>query len=169
MSHSKLKFLLLTFIVLSIVGCGFYKFTGADIPAQANTISISYFENKADLIEPSLSQILTDALKDRFSSQTTLSIASSDGDLQVIGYISEYSTTPQAIQGDKAALNRLTITVNVDFINIYDPSKGFESSSFSRYEDYPSTDDLNSVQDALIAVIIEAIVDDIFNATVVNW
>ncbi len=168
MSHSKLKFLLLSFIVLSITGC-FYKFTGADIPAQAKTISISYFENKAALIESSLSQILTDALKDRFSSQTALNIATSDGDLQVIGHISDYSITPQAIQGDKAAQNRLSITVKVDYINRYDPSKDFESSGFTQYEDYSSTEDLNSIQDDLIEKIVDKIVDEIFNKTVVNW
>lgn len=156
-------------IALFMSGCGMYSFTGASIPADAKTVSISYFENKADLIEPTLSQTLTDALRDRFSSQTTLNLLERGGDLQLEGEITGYRTEPIAIQGDQtAALNRLTITVQVKYVNLFDESKNFDTS-FSRYSDYSSTDDLNSVQAGLIEVINEALVDDIFNKAVVNW
>jgi len=90
--------------------------------------------------------------------------------LQIVGTITEYKTEPLAIQPDQtAALNRLTITLEVNFVNVYDPSKDFKSSKITRYEDYPSSENFVDVQDALIAVIVEALVDDIFNATVVNW
>ncbi len=156
-------------IILFANGCGMYSFTGASIPAEAKTVSIQYFENKADLIEPTLSQTLTDALRDRFSSQTTLNLLGSGGDLQLEGEITGYRTEPIAIQGDQtAALNRLTITVQVKYVNIFDESKNFDIS-FSRYSDYSSTEDLNTVQTGLIEVINEALVDDIFNKAVVNW
>lgn len=162
--------LLLTFIILSLGSCGIYSFSGASIPAEAKTINIAYFENKAALVEPSLGQILTDKLKNRFSSQTQLNITETGGDLQIVGIITEYKTDPLAIQPDQtAALNRLTITVEVNFVNVYDPSKDFKSSKITRYEDYPSSENFVDVQDALISVIAEALVDDIFNATVVNW
>lgn len=164
------RFLILASLVLTMSGCGIYSFSGASIPAEAKTIYIGYFENKAELIEPTLSQLLTDELKNRFSSQTQLNITTAGGDLQINGSIVEYSTTPQAIQANEtAALNRLTITVEVNFVNVYDPSKDFEKSRISRYEDYASTQSLVEVQEGLIAVIVEALVEDIFNATVVNW
>lgn len=164
------RFLILASLILTIGGCSIYSFSGASIPAEAKTIFIGYFENKAELIEPTLSQLLTDELKNRFSSQTQLNITTVGGDLQIEGAIVEYSTTPQAIQADQtAALNRLTITVEVDFVNVYDPTKGFEKSRISRYEDYLSSQSLVEVQEGLIAVIVEALVEDIFNATVVNW
>ncbi len=171
MQNLKIKFLLITLVTLSIGGCGIYSFSGASIPAEAKTVFIGYFENNAELIEPTLSQVLTDALKNRFSSQTQLNVITSGaGDLQIEGSITEYSTAPMAIQGDQtAALNRLTITVSVKFVNVYDPSKDFENGTYTRYEDYSSTEDLNSVQEGLITVIVEALVEDIFNATVVNW
>ena len=73
-----------------------------------------------------------------------------------------------AIQGNEtAAMNRLTITVNVKFINRKNTKQNFETT-FSRYQDYPVAD-LNTVQDRLNAVITEQLVQDIFNKSVVNW
>jgi hypothetical protein len=156
-------------VVLSMAGCGVYSFTGASIPPDAKTISITYFTNVAQYVEPSLSQSLTDALRDRFLSQTSLAFTTEGGDLQIEGTITEYATRPVAIQGNEtAALNRLTITVKVKFSNLPDPTKDFETS-FTRFLDYPSSNDLSAVKDQLISQIDQALVDDIFNKAVVNW
>ena len=160
-----LPFLLLLFAS----GCGVYSFTGASIPPGAKTISIAYFVNNAQYVEPSLSQSLTDALRDRFLSQTDLDFVKEGGDLQIEGLITEYSTRPVAIQGDEtAALNRLSVTVKVKYTNTLDPDKDFDAP-FTRYEDYPSDQDLSVVKDQLISTINESLVDDIFNKAVVNW
>jgi hypothetical protein len=163
------RYLAILMVVLSIEGCGVYSFTGASIPPEAKTITIVYFNNVAQYVEPSLSQSLTDALRDRFLSQTSLAFTKEGGDLQLEGTITEYSTKPVAIQGDQtAALNRLTITVKVKYSNLPDPTKDFETS-FTRFEDYPSNNDLSAVKDQLISQINQALVDDIFNKAVVNW
>lgn len=152
-----------------LTGCGVYSFTGASIPPEAKTISIGYFVNNATLVEPTLSQLITDGLRDRFLSQTTLSLVNENGDLQLTGVITDYTTRPTAIQGNEtAALNRLTVTVKVTFVNTIDPTKDFESS-FSRFEEYPSSQDITAVKDQLLPTINEALIDDIFNKSVVNW
>lgn len=155
--------------VMLMAGCGVYSFTGASIPPEAKTISISYFVNNAQYVEPTLSQSLTDALRDRFQSQTSLTFIAEDGDLQLEGSITDYSTKPMAIQGNEtAALNRLSVTVKVKFTNSIDPTKDYETN-FTRFEDYSSGQDLSAVKDQLIPLINEALVDDIFNKAVVNW
>jgi hypothetical protein len=166
----EISFYLVTVLIgLSMAGCGVYSFTGASIPADAKTISIVYFVNNAQYVEPSLSQSLTDALRDRFQSQTSLDFVKEGGDLQLEGAITEYSTKPIAIQGNEtAALNRLTVTVKVKYTNLIDPTKDFETQ-FTRFEDYPSNQDLSAVKGQLIGLINEALVDDIFNKAVVNW
>ena len=169
MTSIKFNYLLSFFAILLFTGCGVYSFTGASIPPEARTVTITYFTNNAQYIEPSLSQSITDALRDRFQTQTDLDFITEGGDLQMEGYITDYSTRPVAIQGNEtAALNRLTITVKVKFTNLIDPTKDFESS-FTRFEDYPSSEDLSAVKDQLIVSINEALVDDIFNKAVVNW
>ena len=156
-------------IGLFLAGCGVYSFTGASIPPEAKTITITYFVNNALYIEPTLSQSLTEALRDRFLSQTSLDFIKEGGDLQLEGEITEYSTRPVAIQGNEtAALNRLSVTVKVKYTNLIDPTKDFEAP-FTRFEDYPSDQDLSTVKEQLISQINEALVDDIFNKAVVNW
>lgn len=153
----------------TLAGCGVYSFTGASIPPEAKTISIQFIENKAELVEPSLSQSFTEALRDRFTTRTSLYLVDLDGDLQIEGEIRAYDVKPQAIQGDEtAALNRLSITVFIKFINIYDENANFESS-FTRFEDYSSSQDISEVKEILIPAINEQLVDDIFNKAVVNW
>lgn len=150
-------------------GCGIYTFSGASIPAEAKTVSVQYFPNNAQLVNPLLSNALTNALNDMFVNQTTLQSVPQNGDLALEGEITGYSTSPIAITGNQtAAMNRLTVTVNVRFTNKYDESKDFEQR-FSQYQDYPSGQDLSAVQDILVEQIIEDLCQDIFNKAVVNW
>ncbi len=156
-------------VVVFLHGCGIYSFSGASIPPEAKTVSVQYFPNQSQLINPTLSNDFTTALRDAIMNQTPLDMVDADGDLAFEGEITDYRTTPVAITaGQTAALNRLTITVNVRFVNRFDETKNFESR-FSHYEDYPSDQDLNSVQESLTGTIIEALVEDVFNKALVNW
>ena len=55
-----------------LFSCGIYSFTGASIPTEAKTISVQYFNNKAATIQPTLSQVFTERLKDIFVENTNL-------------------------------------------------------------------------------------------------
>lgn len=167
----KSLYFLVAFTVLIVSSCSMnYSFTGASIPPEVRTIRIEQFPNNALLVHPTLSQEFTDALRDKFQSQTNLVIVEQGGDLVLEGEIVEYSTRPAAIQSDDiAALNRLTIGIKVTYTNNFDDTQSFTNQSFSRYEDYPSTDDLTSVAESLVPQITEYLVEDIFNKTVVNW
>jgi len=158
-------------VVISIlVSCTVnYCFTGASIPPEVKTINVKFFLNNASLVEPTLSQRLTDALRDKFVSETNLSLVNSGGDLILEGAITSYQTRPVAIQGDdQAALNRLTITVDVVYTNTFDEAMSYETS-FSRYEDYASSQNLSDVQEQLIDEINLMLTEDIFNKAVINW
>ncbi len=159
---------LIAFTVM-MESCGVYSFTGASITPRVKTVSIQYFPNRASVAQPSLSQVFTDKLKEKFVSQTSLIQVNQSGDLRFEGYISDYTVQPTAIQStDVAALNRLTITVHVKFENMKDEKQNFETS-FSRYADFDSRKDLTSVESSLMNDISSQLVDDIFNKSVVNW
>ncbi len=156
-------------IAVLFPGCGIYSFTGASIPPEAKTVSVQYFPNKAQLIEPLLSEVFTNTLRDQFTSQTNLTMVDNNGDLALEGEIVDYKISPVAIQGDQtSAMNRLTITVNVRFTNKYEPDKDFETK-FTQFIDYLSTEDFNSVKAQLIEQITKDLSDNIFNKAVVNW
>ena len=75
----------------------------------------------------------------------------------------------QAYQGNEtSALTRLTIGVKVRFTNNIEPAKSFESS-FSRYADFESSQNLSAVEGELMQQICNELVDDIFNKSVANW
>lgn len=146
-----------------------YSFTGASIPPEVKSINILYFPNNASLVEPSLSQTLTDALRDKFVNETSLMLVNDGGDLILEGSITGYRTQPVAIQGDdKAALNRLTITLDVTYTNTFDDKMSFDTR-FERYADYSSGTNLTEVQDQLIEEINTMLVEDIFNKAIINW
>jgi hypothetical protein len=164
------KHLIISFLLIGIItGCHVYSFTGASISPDVKTVSIQFFTNKASIVQPSLSQVFTEKLKDKFVSETSLALTKDIGDLNFEGAIIDYNTQPTAITGnDNAALNRLTITVSVKFTNTKDPKQDFETN-FSRYADYDSRKSLSTVETELIAQINSQLVDDIFNKAVVNW
>jgi hypothetical protein len=97
---------------------------------------------------------------------------SGEGDLSFEGEITGYETKPIAITGnnvqDKASLNRLTVTINVRFVNQKVPKDNFENK-FQAYEDYSSDKGLDEVEGELVPLILEKIIEDIFNRSVVNW
>ena len=164
-----IPWILIALMAFTATSCGIYSFTGASIPPQATTFSVSPFPNQAQLVQPTLSHRFTESLQDKFLRGTNLRMVSSGGDLHFEGQITDYTTAPAAITGDdRAALNRLTITVRVRFANHYQPEQNFERS-FSRFWDYPSTKSLSEVEDEAITQISQALVEDIFNQAVVNW
>jgi len=156
-------------ISLFSTSCGVYSFTGASIDPSVKSFTVHFITNQAPVVVPSLSQTLTDALKNKFLTSTNLSLAQSAGDLEFSGAITSYQVNPVAAQANEtAALNRLTISVSIDFVNHKNDKQSW-NSTFSRYADYNSSSDLASVQDQLIKQINEQLVEDIFNKAVVNW
>lgn len=162
-------FFISTLIGALVWACGVYSFTGASIPPQAETISVSYFPNDAPLIQPTLSQRFTEGLQDMFLRQTNLRMVEGIGHLHFEGSITGYRTEPIAITGDdRAAMNRLTMTVRVSFINEFEPANDF-NRNFSRFYDYDSNLSLSQVENDAIDLIIQELTEDIFNQAVVNW
>ncbi|KAF5078349.1 Lipopolysaccharide-assembly [anaerobic digester metagenome] len=146
-----------------------YSFTGASISPEVKTVSVDYFQNLSSLVNPQLSGYLTEELKNRFVSQTSLNVVRVDGDLQFSGQITGYTVAPIAIQSNEvAAQNRLKITVKVKFVNNKDPKQNYDKS-FSRYADFDSSQNFASVESQLMTTIVEELVEDIFNNAVANW
>jgi hypothetical protein len=163
-------FLTTGIVLFSVMGCKVsYSFSGASISPQLKTVSIQYFLNRASLVQPGLSQTLTEALIDKCKAQTSLSVVNGTGDVSFEGEITDYNTRPLTVSADAtAAMNRFTITVKVKFTNSVDPTLNYETT-FSRYQDYDSNLDLSAVEKQLSDKIIEFLVEDIFNQAFVNW
>src|SRR5947207_15938231 len=59
--------------------CHIYSFTGASIDKNDSTFTVHFITNQAPVVVPSLSQTLTDALKNKFLTSTNLALVQSNG------------------------------------------------------------------------------------------
>jgi len=156
------------FLCLTLLSCGIYSFTGASY-GTAQTVSVDYFPNNAPIVVPALSNTFVEALKDKFIKQSPMKLVTKDADLSFEGEIRGYSVTSIAVTANEiASKNRLTISVRVKFVNKTDDKWSFDKD-FSAFEDFDSSQSLSSVQDDLIKLITDKLIEDIFNAAVVNW
>lgn len=120
--------------------------------------------------------LFTESIKDYFQQNTSLQLVDNNGDLQIDGYIANYTITPVAATSsgqqngiDFSALSRITITVNASYINLKDPTFDFDRT-FSFFVDYDTnTTDLASDEERFVEEIFDQIILDIFNASVANW
>jgi hypothetical protein len=146
-----------------------YSFTGAVPMVGVKTFSVDYFPNRARLVNPNLSQQLTDGLQEKLIKQTSYSQISENGDLEFTGQITDYEVRPMNIQeGDLAAQNRLTVTIKVKYTNNKEHAQDWEKT-FTAYEDFDSNKSLSDAEDTLVTEIIKKLTDDIFNASIANW
>ncbi len=164
------KLLYIAITLLCVSACGIYSFSGTSIQSDVKSITINYFDYKALKVNPTLSNDLTEQLRNQFRKMTNLEQLDMDGDLEITGEITGYDVKATAITaGDVASQNRLTVTIKVSFTNKKHPEDDFTSKSFSAYSDYDSTNSLDAVESTLVTEIIEKLVDDVFNATVAQW
>ena len=155
---------------LMLGACGIYSFSGTSIQSDVHTIHIELFEYKAQKVNPTLSNDLTEALRTRFRRMTRLEQVEQDGDLEITGEITGYDVRPASVSAEEIATqNRLTVSVRVSFTNRKYPEDNFENKTFSAYADYDSTNSLDAVESSLCAEIIEKLIEDIFNASVAQW
>lgn len=163
---------LLAGLTMSSSGCyTFNPIKGNSPYGDTTTVRVAAFTNNASLAKATLPQTMAEALRDAIQSQTKMDLVPRGGDLVYEGTITGYSISPVSIQAgtnQTAALNRLTIIVSVKFTDTHDETKCFETS-FSRFADYNSTQNLSAVEDELIKDISAQLVQDILNRSINNW
>ena len=162
---------LLSYIAIAVLvsSCGIYSFSGTSIQPDVKTITIPYVEYTALRVNPSLSNDLTEALKEKYRKLTRLEEVDVDGDLELVCTVTGYDVKASAVTANEmASQNRLTVTVKVEFSNKKYPEDDV-SNNYSAYEDFDATLSLDAVESGLCETIIEKLVEDIFNATVAQW
>lgn len=146
-----------------------YSFTPPASVGNAKSFSVEQFDTRAPLATPQSAQTFTETLRDLMQAQTPLDLRRSNGDVQFTGAIVQYDVQPVAIQANEtAALNRLTIGVNVRFTNSTDKA-GDSEFTVSRFADFNSTTDLSTVEASLVEEISKQLAQDIFDRTLGAW
>ena len=178
MNKESITFGILILLVLAVPACKIsYSFTGTNINYNlTKTFSVENFFNDSGGGPANMEQQFTESLKEFYQRNTQLSLVRSNGDLQLSGAIKRYDITPQATvtttnpsQPDRAGQMRLTISVEVEYVNTANEEENLKRT-FSFFRDYdPRTTSILQVESVLIGEIFESIIQDIFTATVANW
>ena len=147
-----------------------YKFNGANINYQTtHSISIADFPNNAPMVNPTLSNALSEALRDIYQRQTRLEILSRNGDLELEGEIVGYDITQGAISANSyASESKLTIRVTVHFTNNSYPEESFDKT-YTVFRTFDASSLLSDVQDELCSYMVTEIAENIYNDTVAKW
>lgn len=158
-------------LVASLSGCGIYSFTGASIPAHLNTIAIPLVENNTTSPLTNLSDVLTQEITDRFVGLTKLRLqpAEEEADVVLTARLQQYVNQPASVSADdRAALNRVSITVNVLY---YDRVEETEllSRSFTGSAEYDPLVAGIAGEEQAAQIALENVADDIFTAATSNW
>lgn len=154
-----------------------YSFTGTNLNYElTKTFSVENFFNDSGGGPANMEQLFTESLKEFYQRNTQLELVRNNGDLQFSGSINRYAITPQATVSstdpnlpDRAGQMRLTISVEVDYVNMAVEEESLKRN-FSFFQDYdPRTTSILQVESQLIEQIFDQILQDIFTATVANW
>ena len=98
-----------------------------------------------------------------------MSLVKAGGDLLYEGEITQYSITPMTSTANlTAAQNRLTMSVNLRYLNANNEEDDFEQK-FSFFYDFPAEAQLYDIQSQAHEIIFERITQDIYNATLAKW
>lgn len=149
---------------------GCYSLSGISIDPSAKYFFVELFDNKAEIVEPTLATEYTELLKDKIRNASRLILNENNPDISFTGSITRFQITAEAPQpGATTAFNRLTISLNISFENARNEKDNW-SKTFTRFANFAATDDFNSVKQSLFDEIGALLMEDIFNeAFAKNW
>jgi hypothetical protein len=167
---SNKSLIIASFSLLFSIGC--YSFRGITIPPTIDTFYVDQFQLNVGNAPPDLGQQFSERLRDIILNSSRLSYNETTPQIEFTGAIREFSVTSVAPQRNgeefSSALNRLQITVEVEYVNNEDDEDAW-NQRFSFFQDFESEQVLNDVQDELITTIFDQITRDVFNRAFTNW
>ncbi len=159
--------LILTLSMIYLSGC--YSFKDVSVPAEVKTVKVNYIENRARIVNPQLSPLLTDKVRQKIINQTRLSQTNSEeAHYDISGQITDYYVSTSGISGQRAATNRLNVSVRLVFKNRLDSKKNFEAD-LNRNFDFDAALPLQQAENQLTELIVQNFTDEIFNRIFSNW
>lgn len=160
---------LLVFMVSLFTSCKIYKFSDASVDPNIKSVTVHTFQNIAAIQVPTTAPLFVEKLQERFLRETNLKMVGNDGDIEFDGAIMNYHIDPVSIsETETVDQNKLTISIKVDFTNKIDPKKDF-STTFSESEIYEASKSTNEIDDEIAPIILDKLVQVIFNKAFVNW
>ena len=160
---------IISLLAITVVFSSCYSFKDVSIPPEVKTARVNYIENRASYVNPQLSPQLTDRLRQKINNQTRLTLVTTDeADYDIYGEVRGYTVTTAGISDQRAATNRLQVTVHIVFKNRLDEKANFEAD-VSRNFDFNAGQSLQQAEAQQSDDILKNLTDEIFNRIFSNW
>ena len=154
------------FIVLS--GCT-YSFKGGSVPPHLKTVAIPVVEDQSGYGDPTLRDLFTQKLVERFTNDNTLQLTDRNtADSMLEGVVTDVKDAPEVLQGgEQVTMRKITVTVRMTFQDLKLRKKVWEKS-YSEWGNYPSGGGLTQRNEG-VQTAVEKLTEDILNDTVAGW
>jgi hypothetical protein len=160
-----IKYVLLLTIVLS--GC--YSFKGVTISPELKTFLVSNFDNQVLDAPATIEVQIAERLRKKIRENSRLNETDVDPNVEFVGAITYYGIDFTATQaGNEAALNTLTLKVNVSYTDNLDDELSY-TKQYSNTTTFSAQLNLQDVESDLVALLIDEITEQIFNETYTKW
>jgi len=155
---------------------GCYSLKGISIPPTIETFYVDQFQNRVSNAPADIGQRFSDDFRELVTNGTRLNYDEDIPNIEFKGAIQSFrvqSVAPERNSNEGqvqfgSTLNRLTISIKVEYINNEDDEDAWEQS-FSFFEDFENDVVLEDVQDELIDNIFDQILQEIYTKAFTNW
>ena len=165
----RIFFNLTWFLVFIALSSCTYSFKGGSVPPHLKTVAIPIVEDQSGYGDPTLRNLFTQKLVERFTNDNTLQLTDrNSADSMLEGVITEVPDVPEVVQGgEQVTLRKITVTVRVTFQDLKLRKKVWEKS-YSEWGNYPSGGGLTQRNEG-VQTAVEKLTEDILNDTVAGW
>lgn len=161
-------------LLIPVSGCGVYSFNDVSpLPDSIKTVRVVTITNQAAYVNPQLSLLLTDKLRQKIVSQTRLTQTNNENaHYHIEGKITEYSVITTGVTStngqQQTSINRLTVSLTITLTNQL-ANKSPEDFSISRSFDFDARRSLQDAEKELLDQMVRNLTDEIFNRIFSNW
>jgi len=151
-------------------GCSI-SFKGTSIAPNLKTYYVEdiVLDQAAAIAPANLDILFTTQLINKVRDESSLKYDDENPDIIFSGNITRFSVNPAApIEGNTTLLNRLDISARITYEVVSDEDENW-TKNYTEFEDFPSDEDLNNVQDGLIDIILDDMLEKVFNDAFTNW
>lgn len=159
--------ILLVALMIGLSGC--YSFKNASVSPDLQFFWVSDFLLSARNAPPTIDTDFEEALKNKIRNESRLVLDRQQAQIIFEGSVSSYNVQALAPEpGETVGLNRLNISVQVQYIDVVDDTKNW-SQNFTEYAEFSADVLLADVEDELIRTIFDQLTENIFNKAFGDW
>lgn len=163
---------IIVFILFGITLQSCYSFKGVSIPSEVTTFyvrQVRLHPTNAQFAPADSPERFMEQFRQKIRSQSDLDWDDTSPHIEFDCEVASYNITNEGDkQGNEVSLNKLTISVKVDYIDNTNEEENW-NKTYSFGIPFDPSEDLQAVEDGYIEDIFEQISENIFNDAFTNW